>query len=100
MKTIREVLHNRFAEAKIDLERVTPHMIRHSFATHVLQHGAGIKHVKEILGHQSIQTTVLYTHFSEASLKRIMKRYHPRENELYEEFTDDDRRKILDLIAL
>lgn len=65
--------------------RVYPHLLRHSFATHMLDHGARLKDVKDILGHSSLQTTVLYTHFSVTSLKRIMKQYHPRENELYEE---------------
>jgi site-specific recombinase XerD len=75
---------------------VNPHMLRHSFATHILEGGAGIKQVKEILGHKSIQTTVNYTHFSADRLKKIMKKYHPRENELYEEFeVSDELKEIL-----
>ena len=70
--------------AKIN-SKVTPHILRHSFATHMLKGGASIKHVKEILGHNSIQTTVIYTHFNLDNLKLILKKYHPRENELYEE---------------
>ena len=65
--------------------RVYPHLLRHSFATHMLDHGARLKDVKDILGHSSLQTTVVYTHFSVTGLKRILKQYHPRENELYEE---------------
>lgn len=69
----------------IKRKRISPHMVRHSFATHMLENGADIKHIKEILGHEDIQTTVIYTHFSVKSLKKLIKRYHPRENELYEE---------------
>jgi site-specific recombinase XerD len=77
--------------------RVYPHLLRHSFATHMLEHGARLKEVKEILGHASLQTTVAYTHFSAAGLKRILKRYHPRENDLYEEcrLTEGELRKLL-----
>lgn len=69
---------------------VTPHMIRHSFATHMLMHGADIKSVKEILGHSSMETTVMYTHVGVRSLKKLIKMYHPRENELYEEFKEGE----------
>ncbi len=66
---------------------ISPHVIRHSFATHLLNHGANLKSVKEILGHKSLQTTVNYTHLSTEIMKRFIKRYHPRENELYEKLT-------------
>src|SRR4030042_1893300 len=69
---------------KID-EKVSPHIIRHSYATHILENGARLKDVKDLLGHSSIQTTVVYTHFSIKSLRWVLKKYHPRENELYEE---------------
>lgn len=84
--TIRLMLKNRFHDKKI-----SPHILRHTFATHMLENGASIKHVKDILGHNSIQTTVIYTHFNVKSLKRILKMYHPRENQLYEEI---DKRLI------
>jgi site-specific recombinase XerD len=66
--------------------KIYSHMLRHSFATHMLEAGAGIKQIKDILGHNSIETTVYYTHFNAKSMKKILKMYHPRENELYKEF--------------
>ena len=83
---IRIMLKKRFNKINNDKEKkISPHILRHTFATHMLEHGAGIKHVKDILGHNSIQTTVVYTHFNVKSLKRILKMFHPRENQLYEE---------------
>ena len=76
----------------------SPHMIRHSFATHLLERGAGVKEIKEILGHKCIETTVLYTHFTVSNLKRIIKTYHPRENELYEELSAQERLRIIDVL--
>jgi integrase/recombinase XerD len=88
-------LKKRFRNVELDPKKICPHMIRHSFATHILENGAGIKHVKDMLGHACIESTVNYTHFSVKSLKRIIKLYHPRENELYEEF---DSAKIAEIL--
>jgi site-specific recombinase XerD len=76
---------------KAGVEKGSPHMLRHSFATHILERGARILQVKEILGHASMDTTTIYTQFSISGLKRIMKKYHPRENELYVEMTAEER---------
>lgn len=79
-------------------KQVCAHMLRHSFATHVLEGGAGVKQVKDILGHACFESTVIYTHFSVKSLRRIMKRYHPRENELFAEMTSEERERIVRIL--
>ena len=71
--------------AGITKQGISPHSLRHTCATHLLTGGADIRFVQELLGHESIETTVSYTKGVVSGLKKVHKMYHPRENQLYVE---------------
>ena len=75
VRSVQRIIRHYGLKAKLPFT-VTPHVLRHSFATDLLFHGAGLREVQEMLGHKNIATTQIYTHVTNPQLKKVYERFH------------------------
>ncbi|GHV12899.1 tyrosine recombinase XerD [Spirochaetia bacterium] len=83
----------------MDKKEISAHSIRHSTATHLLENGASIRHVQELLGHRNIETTARYTQLQIEGVFRVYRKYHPREHGLFEAVDGEYLNRLDTLLA-
>jgi integrase/recombinase XerC len=89
-RSVRRKMDKYLKMAGLDIS-ISPHTLRHSFATHMLNNGADLRSVQELLGHQSLSTTQIYTHLTTKKLKEVYDKAHPREQQPSPEYSRENK---------
>ena len=81
----------------MDKKEISTHSLRHSTATHLLENGASVRHVQELLGHANVESTARYTYVMTDGLAKVYRKHHPREHELFEVVDEEYHRRLAKL---